>query len=508
MVSNEKQIKYGALLAYGSIVLNVIAGLIYTPWMINQIGESDYGLYTLSNSLVTLFVLDFGLGSATNRYVSKYRAEGREDKINDFLGLIYKLYFAIDVVIFVALLTAFVFIDRIYIGLTPEELDKFKKLYIIAASFAILNFPFVTFNGILAAFEKFIQLKLADVIYRVLIIAFTVLALTGGYGVFALLTVHVAVSLILIAYKGLIIYKQIPIKPNYGFFRSDLFKDIFNFSLWETINPLAQKMVFNITPSILGMVTNSEAIAIFGVVSTIEGYVATISSAISGMFMPRISRIYAKDNASSNIMSLFLKVGRFQFGLNGLVVIGFLLIGKDFISIWMGSGYLDAYYGILLVIIPGLFYNSLQIANTALIVQKKVNIQAYITLGTGCVNIMLSLPLSQSMGVLGACLSIFCAYTFRAIVQHIVHWRILKLDIASFIKRCYMRIGSVFLLTFIFGFAINYIFVTSGWLSLLVKATLITGVYGLLLFVIAVTEDERLQIVEMLKRIYKPCNCR
>ena len=70
--------------------------------MVDTIGKSDCGLYTLSNSPITLFLVDFGLSSAVSRYVAKYRAEGRQDKVNNFLGAVYKLYLIIDAVIFVA----------------------------------------------------------------------------------------------------------------------------------------------------------------------------------------------------------------------------------------------------------------------------------------------------------------------------------------------------------------------------------------------------------------------
>ena len=104
MISSNKQLKIGAVISYISIALNILAGFIYTPWMINMIGKGDYGLYTLANSLITLFLVDFGLGSAVSRYIAKYRAEGRQDKINNFLGLVYKLYLIIDAVIFIALI--------------------------------------------------------------------------------------------------------------------------------------------------------------------------------------------------------------------------------------------------------------------------------------------------------------------------------------------------------------------------------------------------------------------
>ena len=73
-MNSAKQVKIGAILSYLSIALNIITGLIYTPWMISQIGKSQYGLYTLANSLITLFLIDFGLSSATSRYI--YRIIG------------------------------------------------------------------------------------------------------------------------------------------------------------------------------------------------------------------------------------------------------------------------------------------------------------------------------------------------------------------------------------------------------------------------------------------------
>ena len=147
----------------------------------------------------------------------------------------------------------------------------------------------------------------------------------------------------------------------------------------------------------------------FGVISTIEGYAYTFTTAINGMFMPKISRTYlvSEDDAHENIMPLMINVGRFQFALNGLLVVGFALVGKNFINVWMGADYSDAYWGILLVIIPGMFFNSLQVANTAMVVRNKVNIQAYVGLACGVLNVVCSLFLSKYYGVIGASAAIF-----------------------------------------------------------------------------------------------------
>ena len=114
----SNQLKLGAVLSYLSIGVNVLAALIYTPWMIAQIGKSQYGLFTLANSLITLFLIDFGLLlAATSRYVSLYRAQGNQEKVDQFLGAVYKLYLLVDALIFFALLLVYFFIDQICVKL-------------------------------------------------------------------------------------------------------------------------------------------------------------------------------------------------------------------------------------------------------------------------------------------------------------------------------------------------------------------------------------------------------
>jgi len=79
-MSSSQQIKVGALVSYLALGINILTGLIYTPWMINSIGRENYGLFTLSMSVISLFVFDFGLSSAVSRFMAKYLAEGRQTK--------------------------------------------------------------------------------------------------------------------------------------------------------------------------------------------------------------------------------------------------------------------------------------------------------------------------------------------------------------------------------------------------------------------------------------------
>ena len=290
--------KLGALMSYFAIAFNIIAGLIYTPWMISQIGKSNYGLYTLASSLITIFMVDFGMSAAVTRFVSKFNAAGDQKKVNDFLGIVYKLYLAIDAVILVALVVVYFFLEKIYINLLPEEIEIFKTLYLIVGLFSLISFPFTNLNGILTAYEKFVGLKLCDLFNKVFVIFAIVTVLLMGYGIYALVLVNAIVGLLTILLKLIIIKKSTPARVNFKFFDKTMLKDIFGFSMWTTISSLAQRLIFNITPSIIAVVsvTGAVGVAMFGLASTIEGYVFTVATAINGMFMPRISRIFTEEN--------------------------------------------------------------------------------------------------------------------------------------------------------------------------------------------------------------------
>lgn len=501
MLKNN-QFRVGVILSYFSIALNIAAGLLYTPWIIRQIGEADYGLYTLASSLITLFVADLGLGTAISRYLSVYRAEGRQDKINDFLGLIYKLYFFIDFAILIVLAILYLLLDRIYVSLTPDEIRKFKTVYIIAATFAICNYPLVTFNGILTAYEKYIHLKLAEVLYRVLLIILTVSALLCGYGLFAFVTVHAAAGMLTSLYKLYYIRKETAVRPHFRYHNKKLYQEIFGFSLWEVITSATQRLVFNITPSVLGIVANSASIAVFGIVSLIEGYAYTISTAISSMFMPRVSRLYVQENGSDAVMPLFLTVGRCQFALSGLIVAGFAVVGKRFIMLWLGESYIQAYYGVLLVLIPGLFYSPLQIANTALLVEKKGKLQAYVNIIMGLLNVILSVPLSAFWGVIGACISIFIAYIFRAIAMHLIYWKNMKLDIPCFCKMCYLRISKPIVITILVAFLMNHFCpFEDNWITLVGVGVTVVLLYAFLLVAIGLNSTERQKVWQYIYQV-------
>lgn len=136
----NNSIKTGAVISYISIFLNIIISLIYTPWMIREIGMSDYGIYSLIVSFLSYFLLDFGLSEAISRFISKFRAKGDNRGIDKMFSVTTIVYAFLSLLIGLVLFVIYFFLSDIFVKLTPEEIVTLRKVYIIAGFLAYVIF--------------------------------------------------------------------------------------------------------------------------------------------------------------------------------------------------------------------------------------------------------------------------------------------------------------------------------------------------------------------------------
>lgn len=501
-IKSNKQLKIGAVLSYFAIGINIISALIYSPWMLSKIGSGDYGLYTLATSLINMFLLDFGISSAVSRFVSKYIAEGKQERVNQLLGIVFKLFLGMAVIISVALIVIYFFIDKIYLSLTPTELERFKVVYIISATYSIISFPFATtLNGIMTSYEKFIQMKLCDVANKVITVLLIVIALLAGYGLYALVAINAALNLICFLAKWIIIKKSTPVKVKIRFWNKDLLKEIFNFSVWVLINSICSRLIMNVCPNILGITSGTMAITIFGFASVIEGYSYTFSSAIDGMFMPRIARITYKEGNIEKILPLMIKVGRFQYHLVGLILIGFVCVGKEFITLWIGKDYVTVYYCAVFLLLPAPFYLSQQIGKNTMIMVNKIRYLTIVNAIKAALNIALVSILSKLWGVVGACISICVVYFFRNFANMYLYKSKLGLDTKTFYIKCYGRMSIPMVITLIIGLLMQRLTPRLGWGIFGIKVLVIIVIYLALMWLLAYNREEKNMIAGVLKKI-------
>ena len=484
------QLKMGAAISYFTMAFNMVAGLLYTPWMVEKIGQSDYGLYTLANSLIAIFMLDFGLGSAVSRYISKYRAEGKTEAISNIMGIIYKLYIIIDIAILAVLTVVYFFVGTIYKELTVAELEKFKTLYLIVAGYHIIAFPFSPLDGILNAYEKFIQLKICNLLYRVLSVVAVVAVLFFSSNVAVVIFTNVMTHLVTVLAKFVLTKKYVPLKVNFKANSSSLYKTLFSFTLWTTVINIMQRFTHSFAPSVLGMTAGAIQIALYAPAVTLEGYFYTLGTSVNGLFLPKVSR-YIADKQEDKILQLMIKVGRYQSMLLGLAFIGFICVGKEFMTLWMGAEYTDTYYLAIVILLPTLISATQQIAKTTVIAKKLIKYQAWCMTFTGVMGLLVSYFLSMRIGAMGVCvgtaLTSLCNITF----MNIIYKTKAGINTFEFYKKCYLKLLPCYAVIGFLGIVLTNRIMLAGWLGLAVKAAVVCVIFAVVMFVFYMTKSER-----------------
>lgn len=496
------QIKTGAIISYVALFLNILIGLLYTPWMINTIGKADYGLYTLAMSVISLFVFDFGLGSAITRFVSKYLAENRQDKVDSLLGLVFKLYLIGDLFIILALSIIYFFLPVIYNGLTLEELESFKVVYIIASLFCVISFPFIPLNGIITSYEKFIQLKSCDLLHKLIIVVLMTGCLLFGGGLFALVIVNSIAGIIIILMKLVVLGRTKISAIQWRYWDKVVLKSVLSFSVWVTVIQLAQRCIFNIAPSILASFATSSAITILGLAICLEGYTFSFANAINGMFLPKVSRMVANGNREE-ILNLMIRIGRIQIFIIGLLCVGFICVGREFIQVWLGDGYEEVYVCALLIILPSFLQLPQEIGNTTVVAEGKVKLQAYAFLVMAAINLVLAYPLTKYFGVIGLCSSIMIAYIARTIMMDIIFYKTLQIDVFKFFRDSYLKIVPSLFIIIAICLLINRYFIQIGWIGFVIKAIVCFLCYMLIIWHMSMRKSEKKFLVVPIKNLLR-----
>lgn len=495
------QIKAGAAISYLALFLNIAIGLVYTPWMIRSIGKADYGLFTLAMSVIHLFVFDFGLGSAVTRYVSKFLAEGRQDKVDQLLGVVSKLYLIGDCIILIGLVIVYFLLPNIYQGLTPEEMEKFKTIYVIASLFCLISFPFIPLNGVLTSYEKFVPLKLCDLSHKIIIVVLMTACLLLGYGLFALVIVNSLAGIIIILFKLKVLGWPRIKAIQWRIWDKQMIRSILGFSVWVTITLLAQRCIFNIAPSILAFYATSAVITILGLAICLEGYTYSFASAINGMFLPRVSRMI-QSGQREDILNLMIRVGRIQILIIGLVCVGFITVGRSFIKAWLGDGFEDVYICALMLILPSFLHLPQEIGNTTLHAENKVKLQAIVFVCMAVLNIALGFPLTKFFGVKGLCFSIMIAYFFRTISMDVIFYKHLNINIFRFFKDSFLKMLPFILLSLALSYFAISLLSFGGWTGVAIKIIVCVTIYLFTMWFTSMNRDEKALIINPIKRLF------
>ena len=499
------QLKAGAILSYVVMGLSNLVGLLYTPYMLRMMGQSEYGLYSLVASVVAyLTILDLGFGNTIIRYTAKFRAEGKTEEQETMFGMFIVLYSIIGLVAFLLGLILYFNLDLIYgNALTGDELEKTHILMLLMIFNLGVTFPLSIFGSIVTAYERFVFQKLIQIGRIILNTLLMIVLLEMGYraiGMVVLITVFNITSLLLNFWYSK--YK-IKIKIRFGKFDWNFFRELAGYSFYIFLGAIIDRLYWSSGQLVLGAFVGTAAVAIFAVGIQLEQMYMGFSTAISGVFLPKVTAMTSMEKSEKEISNLFVRTGRIQFIVMAFILTGFILFGQQFIILWAGENYRDTYLIALFFFIPLTIPLIQNLGITILQARNQIKFRALLYIAIAVLSLVMQLVVVKKYGGVGCAAAIGSAILIgHVLIMNIYYFKTQHINIPAFWK----EIGKMSVIPVIVGlitFLILQLIKLETVVSLGTGIIIFSGIYIPLFWKLSMNNYERELLIKPLNEIIR-----
>lgn len=497
------QIKVGAMLSYASLILSMAITLIYTPILVKNLGQAEYGVYSLMAAFVGyLTILDMGLGNAIVRYVARTRANNDRDQEAKLSGMFLILFTLLGVLVTVVGIIMYYQIDLLFGNkLASEELALAKTMAIILVANFALSFPLSVFGAIVQAHERFVFLKLTNIIRTVITPLIIVPMLFLGHGSIMVVTITSVFNILFLLLNVWYCFKKLNVTVKFEKFDKTLLKEILIYSSFIFLTAIMDKIYWSTDQIILGAVNGANQVAVYAIAMQFIMMYMSIATAISGLFLPKVSIMEINGASDKEFSDLFIKIGKIQAILIYYIIGIFFLIGSEFIYLWLGNEYANAFYIIVIILIPLSIIWTQTMGIPILQAKNKHIFRSLIYFVVSIMNIIISIPVAEKYGEIGVALvTSICLLVSHIFLMNLYYWKKIKIDMFSFWKRISknivitsISIGSLYYLKAQFILDIS-------WLILIVYGLLYSVVYFTLIYFFDLDNAKRKHIQIYLKR--------
>lgn len=497
------QVKAGAVLNYIIVFLNILTGLLYTPFMLRCLGQNEYGLYSLVASVITyLTLLDFGFGSAIVRYTAKIKATKSKEEEWSLYGMFLLAYSVIGFLITIGGLILYFNIDRMFDRtMSVDDLRQARIMMALMVGNLAVTFPFSIFGSITSAYEKFVFQRSLSIIRILLSTAVLICVLLLGYKAIAMVIVQTIFSLGTLLANFLYCKYRLRIRVFFHDFNLALLKEIMVFSWWNFLGAIVDRIYWGTGQFILGIYSGTIAVAVFSLAVSLVNLYMSMSTSFNSVLLPRITVLATSDRNNAEISEIFIKTGRLQFCVLSLILSGYVIFGQQFIHLWAGEGYSDTYF-ITFIFFAALICPLIQnVGITILLARGQQKFRSLTYLAIAIVSLVAQILVTPKYGAIG------CAWVI-AITLFIGQWVVMniyysinqRIAIGLFWKQI-MRMAVVPLIATILGYYLMNQVTQNSWLTLFCHIFIFLMVYLPAFWIFSMNNYERLAILNPIRSL-------
>lgn len=417
----------GVILSYLSIFLNVLLLLFFTPILIDYLGPSQFGIYSLSIALITYISLaDFGLGNAVVVFSTKYlRAKAHVKKIRLY-STVFIVYCAISILFSFGMIFARGHLDDWFSKeVTPNEVKTFTEIWLVLAILALFYIPLNLFKSILVSHEEFFVVHGLSLLRIVAIPFFLFIGMVSGTTLENLVTSVCAVTLTVMLIQAWCCIKKAPLSLKLTNFDWMELRSVLTYSLFIFLATFVDQVNWNYGQLLLAAYVDAATIGIYSIASMIGLAYVMLATAISNVMLPKITTMVAAGADGMALTREMIRVGRLQCYVVGTTLGQFVVFGNDLILFWLGHSFADVYI-LSLALMAVLTIPLVQSLGLSILQAKnKFKFRAVSSFIVSILTIIVSVPLTRAFGYYGLITAIAASiFVLNGIVMNFYYSKI------------------------------------------------------------------------------------
>lgn len=504
MIRNKKtkyQILLNVIWSLITFILGYGISFFITPYISENLGIEAYGFISLANTIISYIDI---IAVAINAFAARYIAMAYHNRDYKSAEEYYSSVFFSNILFISVSWIAFLFIiiNAETILDIPSYLIYDVKILLI---FVLLNYS-VNLIANVFALPAFIKnyasttsknASISKIIYALCLGAIIYFSAMKVYSM-AMASVVSAIYVFIMNHKfSKKYFPEVCIsRKSYSF---DKVKKLLSSGIWNSINNIGNMLNSGLDLLITNQLLSSVLMGQISVTKQLANIVASLSFLISSAFQPKQLETYSKKDIPSLVD--YFKIAMKCMGvLSGIILAGFITIGKQFYSTWLPSQDIELLYKLTCIVLIGdvlvVVVRPLYYVNT---LTDKLKVVCWITVINGILNVVGMYVLIKNFN--------FGAYAvvLTTMVLNLIQSFLITPFLASsflnlpnkfvFFKLVIRHLVSTLICTIVFVFLSRFLDMSAGWGHVLVNIAIL-GAIGVFVMVIGeLSKGEIKQII-------------
>jgi len=337
-MNSSKLIVVNTLATYGRSVLSMGLALFSSRWVLNSLGQSDFGLYSLVGSIIIFIVFINGImaGSAA-RFFAYSMGKNNSDDVNAWFNAALSIHACLALGLVGIGWPIGEYIVKHVLSIPLERIAACVIVFRISLLSAFVSILAVPFVAMFMAKQRIAELAVWGILQSILsfLLALALLHATGDrlkFYAFGMVSIVVIVQIIQVI-RGWLGFRECKISWSLWFNRTRL-KEIFSFASWSLIGGGGSVLRDQGSAILLNLFFGPRVNASYGIASQVSAQTNQLSASMLGAFSPEIS---ASEGRGDRKRMLSLSNQASKFG--ALLVLFFaipLMVEIDYVlKLWL-----------------------------------------------------------------------------------------------------------------------------------------------------------------------------